>query len=164
MMDSRNHTNNTKVNNRVARSIADKFIGALIDLESARDVEQIVMLFADDCQVGNVLAFEKYRGIEGARRFWTNYRANFGDVCSVFQNEIYSENNVVLEWTTEGKIKNGRKIKYAGVSILETEGEKITRFYAYFDSKHLEQQIIAPKNGNGRHEPKQAPRMTSSII
>ena len=164
MMDAKNYTTNMDANNRALRNMADRFIGALIDLESAGDVEPIVLLFADDCEVGNVLAVEKYRGIEGARQFWTNYRANFGDVYSIFQNEIYSENNLVLEWTTEGKIKNGRKIKYAGVSILETKGKKITRFYAYFDSKHLERQITAPKQGNGRYELKKQPRMTSSII
>ena len=83
--------------------------------------------------------------------FWTNYRAAFGDICSVFQNEVYFDNEAVFEWTTEGKSKNGRKIKYEGVSILETKGEKITRFFAYFDPKTLGRQIIK-QNDNGMQD------------
>lgn len=121
----------------MSEKIAYKFIAALSELESARDVESMVALFADNCEVGNVVATENLRGTEGAREFWTNYRNTFGDVCSIFLNQIYSDDNIALEWTTEGKTKNGNKIKYEGVSILETEGEKITRFYAYFDPHKL---------------------------
>lgn len=132
----------------MANNTAEKFVGALTELESARDVELIVALFADDCEVGTVAAPEKFRGIEGARQFWTNYRSAFKDVCSVFQNEVYFDNEAVFEWTTEGKSKNGRKIKYEGVSILKTKGEKITRFCAYFDPKILGRQIIKQNGGN----------------
>ncbi len=120
----------------VTKNIAIKFIGALTELESASDVEPIITLFAADCEVINVGAPKIFRGIKGARRFWTDYRDNFKDVCSIFQKELYSDNKARLEWTTEGKIKNGNKIKYDAVSVLETEGEKITRFYAYFDRKN----------------------------
>lgn len=127
--------------NRLTGNVAEKFIAALTELESARDVELIVALFAEDCEIGNVAASKKFRGIEGARQFWTHYRSAFKDLCSIFQNEIYSGNQAKLEWTTEGKSKNNRKIKYEGVSILETDGEKIKHFYAYFDQKHLQRQI-----------------------
>ena len=133
----------------MAKHIAEKFIGALTELESDHNVELIVALFADDCEVGNVIVSEKFRGIEGARLFWTNYRATFKDVCSIFQKEIYSGNDAALEWTTEGKSKNGRKIKYEGVGILETKDEKITRFCAYFDPKTLGRQITKQNGGNG---------------
>lgn len=127
--------------NGVTQNIAGKFIGALTELESARDVEMLVELFADDCEIGNIIVSEKFHGLDGVRQFWTHYRAAFKDVCSIFQNEVYSGNQAQLEWTTEGKSKNGRKIKYKGVSILETENEKIKHFYAYFDKKILTQQI-----------------------
>ena len=139
-------------NNRVANNTAEKFIGALTELESASDVELIVALFAEDCEVGNIVISEKFRGIEGARRFWTNYRAAFKDVCSVFQNEVYFDNEAVFEWTTEGKSRNGRNIKYEGVSILKTKGEKITRFCAYFDPKILGRQIIKYNGGSSMRD------------
>lgn len=132
----------------MAKNIAEKFMGALSELESSHDVELIVALFADDCVIGNVLVSEKFRGITGARRFWTNYRATFKDVCSIFQKEIYSGNDAALEWITEGKSKNGRKIKYEGLGILETDGEKITRFCTYFDPQNL-WQITEQNGGSG---------------
>lgn len=136
----------------MANNTAEKFAGALTELESAREVEPIVTLFADNYEVGNIIVSEKFRGIEGARRFWTNYRAAFKDVCSVFQNEVYFDNEAVFEWTTEGKSRNGRKIKYEGVSILKTNGEKITRFCAYFDPKILGRQIIKQNGGNSMRD------------
>ncbi|MBC7796127.1 MAG: nuclear transport factor 2 family protein [Pyrinomonadaceae bacterium] len=120
----------------MTRNIAEKFMGALTELESGRDVEMITALFADDCEIGNAAEQERFRGTEGARKFWTNYRNVFKDVCSIIQNETYSDNNAVLELTTEGKIKNGRKIKYDGISVMETESEKIVRFYAFFDAEN----------------------------
>lgn len=136
-------------NNRAANNVAEKFIGALTELETARDVEQMVGLFADDCEVGNIEALKLFRGVEGARRFWTDYRDKFKDVCSVFQKELYTENKARLEWITEGKTVNGNKVKYEAVSILETEDQKITRFYALFDRKKPERQTTKQANDNG---------------
>lgn len=135
----------------MAKNIADEFIGALTELESARDVERMVELFADDCEVGNIEEQNLFRGIEGARRFWTDYRAGFKDVCSVFQKELCSENKARLEWTTEGKTVGGNKIKYEAVSVLETEDEKITRFYASFGAANQGINLNKQENGNGGH-------------
>lgn len=120
----------------MAKNIANEFIGALTELESARDVERMVELFAEDCEAGSVEATQLFRGIEGARRFWTDYRTVFKDICSVFQKELCTENKARLEWITEAKTVGGNKIKYEAVSILETEDEKITRFYARFGAAH----------------------------
>lgn len=133
----------------MAKNITDEFIGALTELESARDVERMLELFADDCEVGNIESPTLFRGIEGARRFWIDYRAGFKDVCSVFEKELYSENKARLEWITEGKTKNGNKIKYKAVSVLETEDEKITRFYACFGAKNQEDKQMQQEGGNG---------------
>lgn len=141
-------SNETAEDIRATKNVGEKFIGALTELESARDVEQIVALFADDCEVNSVPASEHFRGIEGARQFWTQYRDAFKDVCSVFENENYSNDAAVLEWTTMGKIKNGNKIKYEALSILETRGEKITRFYAYFDPRNFGRQSTERENGS----------------
>ena len=40
----------------MSEKIAYKFIAALSELESARDVESMVALFADNCEVCNVVA------------------------------------------------------------------------------------------------------------
>ncbi len=98
-----NYSLNKRTDNRVTENVAEKFIEALTELESARDVEQIVSLFADDCEVGNIVISKKFRGTEGAQLFWTYYRAAFRDVCSIFQNELYSGNQA--KWNRQPKAK-----------------------------------------------------------
>lgn len=125
----------------MAQNITEPFMAALAEVESAGNIEPMVALYAGNSETGNIATTEIYGGTEGARRFWTNYRDTFGEVGSTFRNKISTENGAALEWTTKGTVKNGQPIQYDGVSILETEGGVITRFYAYFDPKHLGHQI-----------------------
>ncbi|MGI8786725.1 MAG: nuclear transport factor 2 family protein [Pyrinomonadaceae bacterium] len=125
----------------MAEKTAEKFINALAELEANSDVEKIAALFADDCEIGNVVMAENSHAVKGAREFWTNYRGTFGKVKSEFRNKIYSDGKAALEWTTTGTNTDGQQIKYDGVSVLETDGEKITRFFAYFNPSDLGHQI-----------------------
>ena len=125
----------------MAQNITEPFIAALAQLESAGNIEPMVALYAGNSETGNIATAENYGGTDGARRFWTNYRDTFGEVQSSFRNTISTENGAALEWTTKGTVKNGEPVQNDGVSILETEGGAITRFYAYFDPKHLGRQI-----------------------
>lgn len=124
---------------------AEKFIEALGNLEKSDDVEAIVALFADDAEIGNVTLTENLSGTDGAKEFWTNYRKTFGEVSSEFTNKIHSENVSALEWTSKGTSANGSEINYDGVSILEFDGEKIKRFFAYFNPAKLGHQIEEAK-------------------
>ncbi len=72
----------------MSEQIADKFTEALGRLESGRDLETIAALFAENSEVGNVVAPEKFNGRDGAREFWTKYRDTFGEVHSTFRNII----------------------------------------------------------------------------
>ncbi|HYG10892.1 MAG TPA: nuclear transport factor 2 family protein [Pyrinomonadaceae bacterium] len=130
-------------------SIAEQFIEALRGLEENREVEAMVALYAEQSEVGNVNAPEKFTGQAGAREFWTKYRDTFGEVRSTFRNRIITGGHAALEWTTEGTTANGAPFNYEGVSILEIEGDRITRFRAYFDPEALGQQIErAATSGN----------------
>lgn len=120
---------------------AARFIDALGKLEASRDLEAIVAVFADNCEVGNLIAPEKFSGRDGARQFWTKYRDTFGEVRSTFRNRIVADNHVALEWTTEGTSAGGAQVKYDGVSILEIEGDHVTRFRAYFNAEDLGRQV-----------------------
>lgn len=124
---------------------AEKFIEALYELEQNENVEPIVGLFADDAEVGNVTLTESFSGADGAKEFWTNYRKTFGEVKSEFHNKIHSENVSALEWTSVGTSSNGGEINYDGVSVLEFDGEKIKRFFAYFNPAKLGHQIEEAK-------------------
>lgn len=126
----------------MSKQIAEKFIEALSELEANENADSIVALFADDSKIGNSTLTASFNGTDGARDFWTNYRKTFGEVKSTFKNKIISENASALEWTTTGTSENGTDINYDGVSILESDGEKITRFFAYFNPNELGQQIV----------------------
>ena len=122
-------------------TIADRFIESLNTLEADRNAQPIAELFTAEAEVGNVIAPEKFHGVEGARDFWTKYRDTFETMKSTFRNKITGDGQVALEWNTEGTSARGHKFQYSGVSILEVEGEKIKRFRAYFDAAALGRQI-----------------------
>lgn len=123
----------------MAENIAKQFIDALHKLERDRDLETIVSLFSQDSDVGNVVTEDKDISAE---KFWSSYRESFGEVESTFRNEIITGDRTALEWTTSGTSGEGHEFKYDGVSILEIEGDKITRFHAYFDPNKLGKQIV----------------------
>jgi ketosteroid isomerase-like protein len=123
------------------QSIAERFIAALGQLEGARDVEPLVTLHGEDCDVGNVNVPERFHGPDGARRFWSEYRDTFGEVRSEFRNVIATADRVALEWTTTGTSVDDKPLTYDGVSILEVDGDKLTRFRAYFDPGKLGRQM-----------------------
>lgn len=127
----------------MSEQIAKRFVEALGRLEAEGDLETITGLFADDCEIGNVVSPEKFKGVDGAREFWgAKYRDTFGGVRSTFRNVFAAANRAALEWTTGGTANDGTPIRYDGVCILETDGEKITRFCAYFDAGRLGRQLV----------------------
>lgn len=126
---------------KMAQETARAFIDALHKLEEERDLDTISSLFAEDSEVGNVVTEGK-----NAREFWQHYRDNFGEVHSEFRNEIITDGRAALEWTTAGTSSQGVEFEYEGVSILEIEGERITRFHAYFDPNYLGKQIVPEDN------------------
>ena len=134
----------------MSEKLARDFVEALGRLESERDVERLVALFADDCVVGNVVSPEEFRGREGAREFWREkYRNTFGEVKSTFRNVFAAGGRVALEWVTEGTSNEGRPVRYEGVSIIEADGDSVTRFRAYFDAASLGEQIVQKAQAGG---------------
>jgi steroid delta-isomerase-like uncharacterized protein len=125
----------------MSKEVVDDFVEALRKLEEERDVEALVEIHAEDCTVGNVSISETFKGHDGLREFWTEYRKTFGEMNSTFRNVFATEEGAALEWTTEGT-SNGETVSYEGVSILEIEGGKVRRFMAYFDPRSLTPQVV----------------------
>lgn len=135
----------------MSEQVAKSFIEALGRLEAGRDLEAIVALFTDDCEVGNVVSPDKFHGRDGAREFWgAKYRDTFGEVRSTFRNVFATDACAALEWTTEGTASDGTPIAYDGVSILEIEGGLVKRFRAYFDAGRLGRQLAGRAHAQGR--------------
>ena len=121
--------------------VADSFVEALHKLEEDEDVEALVAIHTDDCEVGNVSVPGSFTGHDSLREFWTSYRSTFGEMRSEFRNVFATEEGAALEWTTQGT-SNGDSVSYDGVSILEIEGDKVRRFMAYFDTRDLTPQVV----------------------
>jgi ketosteroid isomerase-like protein len=123
------------------RDVAQRFVDALGRLERDGDVEGLVEVFAEGCSLGNTASHREFRGRDEVRLFWREYRGSFGEVRSHFRNVIAADGRVALEWSTEGTAPDGSSIRYGGVSILETDGDRIRRFHAYFDPRRLGSQL-----------------------
>jgi SnoaL-like domain len=136
----------------VSERIVKQFVEALGRLESSRELEPIVSLFADNAEINNVTLVEGKQGQVGAEEFWRIYRETFDEMKSTFRNQLVMDGKGALEWQTMGSSKNGHRIRYEGVSMLEIEGDKITRFFAYFDPRNLGRQIEDTDVGDAEKE------------
>jgi len=125
----------------MSKEVADNFVEALRKLEEDRDVEALVEIHTEDCEVGNVSVPGSFRGHYGLREFWTSYRSTFGEMRSEFRNVFATEEGAALEWTTEGT-SDGDSVSYVGMSILKIEGDKVRRFMAYFDTRDLTPRVV----------------------
>ena len=126
----------------MSKEVADKFVEALWKLELDRDVETLVEIHTDNCDVGNVAVPRTFSGHDGLREFWTSYRNTFGDMKSEFRNVFADEaGHAALEWNTTAQA-NGNDISYDGVSLLEIQNGKVTRFRAYFDPRTVNDKVV----------------------
>ena len=117
--------------------IAQRFIDALHTLESDRTADALAGLYADDAKSGNIATTRTYDGPEGAKEFWTGYREAFGEIRSEFRNVVSDEGASLLEWRSEGTVASGDDVVYEGVTVLEHDGDRITRSTAYFDPRAI---------------------------
>jgi ketosteroid isomerase-like protein len=118
-------------------SRAGTFIDALRRLEDDGELERMVALYSEDAEVSNTIDGRPHRGQEGARVFWSAYRASFDRIHSEFRNVVESDEAALLEWRSDGRTAAGEDVSYDGVSVVEFDGARITRFRAYFDPHAL---------------------------
>jgi ketosteroid isomerase-like protein len=112
----------------MSKEVADKFVEALVEIHT------------EDYDVGNVAVPRTFSGHDGLREFWTSYRDTFGEMTSEFRN-VFAD-DAALEWSTSGDA-NGKDVSYDGVSLLEIEDGKVSRFRAYFDPRTVNVQVVS---------------------
>jgi ketosteroid isomerase-like protein len=125
----------------MAASKAQRFVEALYALEEGGNVEPLASLHGDDADISNPLVPHVYRGQQGAREFWSSYRNTFGAIHSEFHHVEDAGDTSFLEWTSSGRSTQGRDFRYRGVSVVEWNGDQIRAFRAYFDPRHLGNQL-----------------------
>ena len=117
------------------QNFAETFMSTLQQAEQSRDPEPLIALFDERSELLTLALTEPLIGVEGARRFWTNYLAAFEQIRSTFHHTIQTDNEAVLEWVGEGVLAaSGQPFSYRGISLLEHEGEHVQRFRSYYDS------------------------------
>jgi len=120
--------------------VVDDFVRAIASVEQHHDTHAVVALYAEGSLCGNVLEPEQFEGPDGAERFWSAYRSQFGDITSTYQTVVASDSNATLEWQSVATI-NDESLTYRGVTVLEFADGRITRSCAYFDPTAILRQV-----------------------
>ncbi len=118
----------------MAPTLAERFMRTLQETERCGDVLPLAALFHEQAEALNLGRTEPARGREEVQEFWEAYLAAFQEIRSEFTQVLESEQGVVLEWISRGRLADGHPIEYRGVSILEPSRGPITRFRTYYDS------------------------------
>lgn len=116
------------------RELTDRFIEALHQLHVDREVTALVELFSEQATLTKLGDHHEAHGTEGARTFWQEYRNVFDEIEATFIFTIADDGGVALEWTSDGSLADGQPFSYRGISVLEGDGQSITRFRTYYDS------------------------------
>lgn len=132
--------------------ITHDFIDALHHLEESGNVDVIADLFTDNAELSNPLVVHSSEEENGAKAFWMAYHAALGAASSEFLSVIEDEGKAVLEWRTSTQI-DGKPTSYAGVSVIETDREKITAFRAYFDPRQLTTRVTGKDTSHEESDP-----------
>jgi hypothetical protein len=134
----------------MTQEVAYRFIEALAALEDSGQIDPLLGTFSEACDLASSSSADIFNGKPGAHEYWTRYRKAFHVIHSDIRNIITGDDNIALEWTTLATDTSGKQIQYNGVSILETRGEAIVRFRAYFDVKQAAEKIPARSVTNNR--------------
>ncbi len=112
----------------------ERFAQALQVLEATRELDPFLAQFADDAVLLRPEADAQQSGSAGARTFWQGYLAQFQEVSSTFSRLAEAGPLGELEWTSTGTTAAGAPLRYAGVSLLELDDGRVTRFATYYDT------------------------------
>jgi ketosteroid isomerase-like protein len=137
----------------MSNSVAERFVRTLRDAEQSRDPTRLAELFTDDAELSNLTQDEPRRGKAGARQFWAEYLHSFGKVRSQFGKVVEADGAAVLEWEAEASLRDGPPVRYRGVSILETAGDRVKRFRTYYDTAALRPAAVAANSAQAAPRP-----------
>jgi ketosteroid isomerase-like protein len=114
--------------------LTEEFMLALQRFEATGDLDPLLAMFDPAAEALNLGRTEPARGREELEAFWRDYRSIFRTIRSEFTHVIEGKDGAVLEWVSRGRLLNGDPVEYKGVSVLETDGDRVQRFRTYYDS------------------------------
>ncbi|HVR00238.1 MAG TPA: hypothetical protein VMS16_15755 [Mycobacterium sp.] len=115
-------------------AIVDRFVAALGDLHSTRDVGPLVELFADDATLRKLGMPHEERGRRARAASGVNTATSSAASAHLSDTSQVVTGIAFLDWTSEGTLSNGADFRYAGVSVLEARVESIDSFRTYYDT------------------------------
>ena len=67
-------------------------------------------------------------------QFWKEYRDQFSSISTSFSDVVEGGDRVALEWTSDATLTDGHPLQYRGVTVLDLDGDKISKLRTYYDS------------------------------
>ena len=116
--------------NQIADDRARRCATALQAFE--QDSDAFTALFATDAVTERLGALGEREG--EVKQFWQEYRDQFTETSTTFHNVVESDDQFALEWTSNGTLRDDRPIDYRGVTVIDLDGDTITRLRTYYDS------------------------------
>jgi ketosteroid isomerase-like protein len=121
--------------------VVRNFMRCLREAENHRETKSLCELFAENAELVNITRQPTSKSSQpnpqpnpSVKSFWSHYLGAFDRVESHFLNVIDDGSSAVLEWRSSGRLPMGLPVEYSGVSILEYEGDRISKFRTYYDS------------------------------
>ena len=111
---------------------ARNFATALQTFEKDGDAAAFAALFTDDAVTQRFDARGERSG--EVEQFWQEYRAQFDSISTTFYDVVEGDDRFALEWSSDARTADGRPLQYRGVTVIDLDGDKITRLRTYYDS------------------------------
>lgn len=99
---------------------------------------------------------DETRGLEGVKRFMSNFRSAFPDLQVTIEDQIAEGNKVVTRWTARGThegefrgiASTGKQVVITGITIQRIAGGKIVEGWGNWEALGMMQQLgVVPPPG-----------------
>ena len=118
-------------------TLSARFVRALRALENELDLQPMVQLYAEDCDLRSPLGDEALIGLEAVRRYWRQYLDRFQAIRTEFLALHDGRDGSALEWISSAVAWDGHPLEFSGATMLMSKDERITRMSVYFDPREV---------------------------
>ncbi len=119
------------------RPLVAHYKRALAAVEQRAELDGMVSLFTPEATLSRADHSEIAHGVDGARQFWSSYRAAFLTVHTEFTSDADAPGVLTLSWLTRGRGADGAGVSFRGITVIEHHNGRITRLQQLFDPAQL---------------------------
>src|SRR5687768_4700942 len=108
----------------------------------AMDIPAIVRTFAEDAVTEDPVGTPANHGHKKIQEFFETVTAGFKEVGLTEDQVFITGNAAAVKWTGRGVSKQGRKVKFEGIDVIEVnEAGKIQTLHAYWNPAEMVAQL-----------------------